>query len=199
MTRSKPKTRARLGIDLDEVVFRYFHTFRPFAAKELGRPEEDLRDPAFYSLVASGWFNEEEHYRQVHGTAVDAGLYRDLEVIEGASENLWKLNDEGFTIHIITSRFVNKGQHGTVISQTGESLDKNNIPFHSITFDGLKYEHNADVYLDDAPHNIETLRKEGKFVVIFDTTYNRHIDGLRVKNWEEFYQIVTDRFPATSE
>ena len=196
-------TRARLGIDLDECVFRYFDALRPYAAEALGVDAADI-DTAFpiprsYSLVESGWFKSDEQFYEIHGLAVEQGLYRNLAMIEGASDTLWRLNDEGFHLHIITSRFVNHKQHFTVVTDTAFSLDKDNIPFRGITFDGYKTEHNADVYLDDSPKNIFNLRAAGKQVIIFDAPYNQDIEGARVHDWDEAYAMITEMFPEAAQ
>ena len=53
-----------------------------------------------------------------------------------------------------------------------------------------KYEYckeaQVDVMLEDNPETVLYLRSKGIRTIIFDTEYNRHIDGERVKTWLEF-------------
>lgn len=185
-----------LGIDLDEVCARYIDYFRGVTSRELGVSEESLSPPAFYSFKESGWgFDSEDHFREVHGKAVEAGLYEKLVQIEGASETLWRLSDEGYENHVITSRFVNHRQNAMVLEQTAKWLDKENIPYRSISFTSRKELFNADLFIDDSPSNIERLRANGKNVLIFTAPYNVNIPGPRAGNWEEVYTYIKENHP----
>lgn len=181
-----------LGVDLDEVVFIYLGAILE-VMKENGLPVPN-EDPEFFGMVEAGWFETVEHYRETHGKAVDQGLYERLEVAEGASEVLWDLVKSGYEINIITSRFVNPGQHGLVVPQTAAALEKNNIPYSSISFLANKTRFLADAYIDDGPHNLEPLQALDRFTIIFDQRYNRHIPGPRATNWKEVREILRDKF-----
>src|SRR5690606_25865570 len=92
-------------------------------------------------------------------------ILRDLPVIEGAAESLWRLSDAGVWIRVITHRlYVNWG-HATSIADTVTWLDRERIPYRDICFLGAKPEVEADVYIDDGPHNIEALRALGNDVI----------------------------------
>lgn len=185
------KTAFRLGLDLDNVTLKYTDAIRRYTAEEFGVAPETLADPKFYSMFQSGWgFESEDHFRQVHAAAVLRGLYTQLEPMPGASEALWALSDSGVHIHIITSRFVVHGQHSRVIADTAQNLEDLNIPFRGITFEADKKQVNADLYIDDAPYNVEALRAAGKNVLVFDAPYNRHVDGPRANNWTEARDYV---------
>ena len=51
----------------------------------------------------------------------------------------------------------------------------------------------ADIYIDDAPHNITALRGAGCEAIIFDQPYNQQLEGLRARDWGEVEEIVMDR------
>lgn len=184
-----------LGVDLDGVCLDYTGEFRNFTAKVLGVDPKDIADPSSYSFFESGWgFTSEDHFKLVHGQAVDDGLYTRLPTMPGVSETLHRLSDKGYHIRIITNRFVNKGQHGKVVAQTAERLETANIPYRDLCFVKDKTEINADLYLDDAPFNIEALRAVGREAVVFTAPYNHHMDGPRVDNWEQVEQYLFERF-----
>lgn len=187
--------RGLLGIDLDGVCVQYTEGLREFAAKELGVAPEVLLDPVSYSFHESGWFESEEHFREVHGKAVDAGLYATLEEIPGASAALWKLNDLGFHLRVITSRFVNHGQHLRVVQDTVASLDRLNIPYRDISFARDKRDFACDLMIDDSPGNVESLRGIGRDVLVFEAPYNLHVPGPRARNWDEVVEYVLAKFP----
>lgn len=189
----------RIGLDLDGVVFNYTEGLRQASAKALNVDPNTLPDPAFYSLFKSGWFESEEQFKEIHSSAVDQRLYRDLPTIEGASETLWRLSNLGAHIHIITSRFVVHGQHAQVLADTANSLDMHNIPFRSIGFDAHKVNHMADVYIDDSPANIHALRDAGRDVICFTADYNLGIDGPRANNWDDVWNYIINKFATEEE
>jgi len=57
---------------------------------------------------------------------------------------------------------------------------------------GAKTDVGADAYIDDGPHNIESLRAAGRTAIVFEQPYNRDLDGLRARNWDEVEEIVYD-------
>lgn len=176
----------RLGLDLDNTVLRYTEGIRKHSIELLGLPPEKFSEPSHYSLVDSGWpFKTEDEFRKAHGWAVEQGLYSGLEAIEGAPEALREIAEAGVHIHIITSRFVLPNQHGRVMRDTVQNLDDLGIPFRGISFENDKSVILADLYVDDAPHNIVPLREQGRRVLTFDALYNRGIDGDRAVNWQE--------------
>lgn len=190
------KARATLGIDLDECVFHYVDTIAPYIAKATDRPVKELVDPEHYSMTKSGWCSSREEFTNIHGDAVtNHEIYRNLPVIEGASQTLWELSNEGFHIVIVTSRFVNNRQHAEVLRQTGLALDEADIPYHDICFLAQKHLLAADIFLDDAPANIESLQEAGREVLIMDRSYNRDLEGQRVHNWTEIGDIIRKKFP----
>ena len=54
----------------------------------------------------------------------------------------------------------------------------------------MKREVGGDAYVDDAPHNVESLRKAGYDCIVMDAAYNRDIDGARAMNWDDVEKIV---------
>lgn len=187
--------RGIIGLDLDEVSVGYMSGLRTAAAAALNVDPESLIEPFSYSLYESGWFESEDQFREIHGQAVEDGLYAKLEMLEGASEALWDLSNAGFHIHVITSRFVNHGQNARVLADTANSLDRLRIPYRDISFIKDKRRVLADIYIDDSPSNIKLLREAGRHVLTFDTLYNRSITGPRAYNWTEAKAYIEENFP----
>ena len=108
-----------------------------------------------------------------------------MPVIDGCAEALWRLSDAGVWIRIITHRlYVNWGHHEAV-ADTVAWLDEHGIPYRDLCFLGAKPEVQADLYIDDAPHNIEALRAAGNEVIAFAQPYNADVGGLRAATWDE--------------
>lgn len=183
-----------LGVDLDEVVFGYISGFRDWLREslDLDIPEQT---PDTWSLCDSGWFATEEEFHRIHGEAVNAGLYENLKVLSGAKKHLRQLSMSGYDINIITSRFVNPGQHKRVVSQTVAALDANHIPYNNLAFLSNKTLMLADAYIDDSPNNIKRLHDAGRFVIAFDMPYNQGLQAsARATNWDEVRAILTEKF-----
>lgn len=182
-----------LGVDLDEVVFQYIEGFRTWL-RERRNIEAPSGMPPFYSFAESGWFETEEEFKRLHGEAVAEDLYRFLTPVEGAIDTLWELSDAGYTLNIVTSRFVNPGQHWKVVTSTAESLEHHNVPHHNLSFMKDKTLQRSHLYIDDSPHNIKALGDAGIPIVIFDVPYNRHLEGDRVTNWQDLRIYIKEKF-----
>lgn len=181
-----------LGVDLDEVVFRYIEGLRQVLHTSGVVPPSG--EPKSYNMSEAGWFTSREEFCKAHGEAVEDGLYLKLDLIEGASEKLWDLSDSGYQITIITSRFVNPGQHQKVVSQTVEALEKSRIPYSNISFLDNKVLQFADAYIDDSPTNLQGLSEAGRLVIRKEMAYNLDSPGIRATSWSEIREILRENF-----
>lgn len=183
-----------LGVDLDGVCANYYSALRDMVAEKYGIPRNQIENiypnPKYYNM--KDWPGFEENFVKYHTEAVMEGLFMNMAPIEGASEVLWRLNEEGHHIRIITSRFVKHGQNGKVISDTAYWLDKNDIPYRDIMFVRHKPDVYADVYIDDSPENLAALSTHGRQAIIFDAGYNKNLIGRRAHNWEEVYTHIEE-------
>lgn len=50
----------------------------------------------------------------------------------------------------------------------------------------------ADVFIDDAPHHLESIRLAGKRAICYSQSYNKEWDGERVNNLQEFVEKLKD-------
>jgi len=179
------------GVDLDGVVADYTLGFRDVVADVLSRDPESL--PIERSWDFAEWGIDQRDFDKLHEIAVNQRrMLRNLPMIDDAADALWRLSDAGVWIRVVTHRlYVNWG-HAAAISDTVVWLDRNRIPYRDICFLGAKPEVEADCYIDDAPHNIDSLRAAGNDVIVFDQPYNREYGGLRAHDWAEVEGIVVD-------
>lgn len=129
-------------------------------------------------------------------------------VIEGASENIQKLKDDGHKIYIITARWLTtdeadelfEGNPGEKMRNTVKNwLAKNNIIYDKLIFSGSDklnsiIENNIDVMIDDSPKNVMQLSQFTK-VLCYNWTYNREVEGkniYRCNNWNETYSKIVE-------
>jgi 5'-nucleotidase len=177
------------GVDLDGVCGDYTAAFRAVTAEELGVPVESL--PFERSWDFHEWGFGPGDYERIHRIAVlERRILRDLPIIDGAAEALWRLSDAGVWIRVITHRLYVNWSHATAVTDTVAWLDEARIPYRDICFLGAKPEVEADAYIDDGPHNVRALRELGNDVIVFDQPYNRDLDGPRAANWAEAEEIV---------
>ena len=180
-----------LGVDLDGVCADYNLGFREIVAADRGVEPESLTMPTQWGFES--WGLDEGEYLRLHKLAVtEKRLLRHLPAVEGCADALWRLSDLGAWIRIITHRLYTNWGHAAAVSDTVAWLDEHRIPYRDICFLGAKPQVEADAYIDDAPHNIEALRRAGNTVIIFDQPYNRELDGLRARNWKDVEELVAD-------
>lgn len=182
-----------LGLDLDGVVADWEGGFRKYVAAKRGVDPLTLAPATSWSFVDNGWFKSESEFQVEYAAALRSGLLRKLGAYPGASRSLWALSDAGVHIRIITHRLIAGGTFGATASDTVTFLEANRIPFRDLCFVADKSQVYADVYLDDAAHNIVNLRGHGGYAIVFDQLYNRSVDGPRVHNWAEAKDAIAQR------
>ena len=185
-----------LGLDLDGVCADYEGGFRDHCARLTGRPSSEFGPQTHWSFVESGWVGTEAEFYDLHARAVGGGLFADMSALTGVSKRLWQLSDAGVHIRVITHRLCINGTHAKTASDTVAWLETHNIPYRDLCFVADKSQVGADVYIDDAPHNVAALRASGGYTIVFDTLYNRGIDGPRAHNWAEAADLIMDRKAA---
>jgi 5'(3')-deoxyribonucleotidase len=181
-----------LGVDLDGVVGDFYGTLRKIAADWLNKPEDSLTTNVSYGLEEWG-LEEYGGYERLHRYAVtQRNIFRDMEPIENAPAVLRKLSGQNIRIRIITHRLYLKYSHRTTITQTVDWLDKFDIPYWDICFMNDKGAVGAHVYIDDAPENIISLRKQGCKIIIYTNSTNSDLPGLRAHNWADVERLVME-------
>jgi len=180
------------GVDLDGVVGDFYGAIRKIAAEWLNKPLETLTPEVTYGLSEWG-LAEFGGYDRLHRFAVtQRNIFGKMEPIENAPAILRKLSSQGIRIRIITHRLFLKYSHRTSITQTVDWLDNYDIPYWDICFMNDKGAIGADVYIDDAPENIISLRKQGCKTIVFANSTNRDLSGPRAENWFEVEHLVME-------
>jgi 5'(3')-deoxyribonucleotidase len=179
-----------IGVDLDGVCSDFFTRMREVAAEWFERPIKELTADVSYGLAEWG-IKTNEQYASLHRFAV---MQRDLFItspmIPGARKYLRIMSDEGARVRIITHRLFVHYFHKAAVSQTIDWLDQNGIPYWDLCFMKAKEQVGADIYIEDAPDNIEKLRKKGLFTICFGNSSNKTVDPPRAESWREVYELV---------
>jgi 5'(3')-deoxyribonucleotidase len=178
-----------LAVDLDGVCADHAEGFRRVVATERGIPPDALPPQETWNFHE--WGLTDGDFDRLHRQAVLVHrMFRDMPVIEGASEALWRLSDAGVWIRIVTHRLYANWGHAIAVADTVEWLDAAGIPYRDLCFLGRKPAVEADLYVEDAPHNVAELREAGNRVVVFDQPYNQALDGPRARSWTEVEAMV---------
>ncbi|MDZ7679740.1 MAG: hypothetical protein U5K29_14450 [Acidimicrobiales bacterium] len=179
------------GVDLDGVCGEYTAALAPIVATHQGRATEELEPPTTWDF--SDWGLDRPTFEHLHRRAVlDHRIFRTMPVVADVAEVLWRLSDAGVWIRVISHRLAVNWGHAVAVSDTVEWLDRAGIPYRDLCFLGDKPQIEADLYIDDAPHNVVALREQGNDVIVFDAAYNRHLDGPRASDWLAVEHLVSD-------
>lgn len=179
-----------LGVDMDGVCADFYGRMREIAAEWFECKIEDLTPEVSCGLGEWG-IKDIDQYNSLHRFAVtQRDLFRTAEMIPGSRKYLRKLSDEGVRIRIITHRLFIHYFHETAVKQTIDWLDHHGIPFWDLCFMKEKAQVGADIYIEDSPDNIESLRAAGLYTICFGNSTNTYISHPRAKSWAEVYELI---------
>jgi hypothetical protein len=80
--------------------------------------------------------------------------------------------------------------HKIAIQQTIEWLDYHDIPYWDLCFMKDKAAVGADLYIEDSPENIESLRADGHPTIVLKNSTNRQLPGPSVDSWSDVAALV---------
>ena len=182
-----------LGVDLDGVCSDFYGRMREIAAEWFERPVEELTPDVTYGLAEWG-IESGEQYASLHRFAVTArSLFSSSKMIPGARRYLRQLSNEGARIRIITHRLFIEYFHQDAVSQTIEWLDHHGIPYWDLCFMKAKEQVGADIYIEDSPGNLESLRSRGLFAICFANSTNTDVTEPRANSWAEAYDLIHEK------
>ena len=179
-----------LGVDLDGVCADFYGGLRPIAAEWTGRNVEDLPEVVSYTLPE--WnLGPYGGYEELHRFAVtQRQLFQKLQPMPGCPSGLRALSTADIRIRIITHRLFIKYFHKEAIQQTVAWLDMHGIPYWDLCFMRDKAEVGANLYVEDAPANVEAMRKAGLATLVFTNSTNLDLGEPRADSWAEVVDFV---------
>jgi 5'(3')-deoxyribonucleotidase len=181
-----------LGVDLDGVVADFYEGLRPIAAEWLGVPVNTLTPDVTYGLPE--WqLDRAGGYERLHRFAVtQRDLFKILNPLPLAPVVLRRLSAREIRIRIITHRLFIKYFHEKALIQTIGWLEHHGIPYWDLCFMKDKAAVGADLYLEDAPANVEKLRAARQQVICVGNSTNREVPPPRATTWADVELLVVE-------
>jgi 5'(3')-deoxyribonucleotidase len=177
----------RLGIDLDGVVAdfnagwitRYNEEFGADVPVDAVRVWDGIHELTHFPDMRRFWLWARGHER--------GSVFRHLETYEGALETLFDLGRAGHQIVILTTK------PGWAVHDTFAWIADQRIPTREVHMLGDKWTVPCDVYLDDAPHQIEAIHRARPEAVMcrFVRPWNDPVPGVsNIETWQDFANLV---------
>jgi 5'(3')-deoxyribonucleotidase len=185
-----------LGVDLDGVCADFYGRMRGIAAEWFESEIEALTEDVSYGLPEWG-VESSDQYSSLHRFAVtQRELFSSVPMIPGARRVLRKLSSEGYRIRIITHRLFIQYFHELAVRQTIEWLDRHGIPYWDLCFMKEKDQVGADIYVEDSPANVESLRTAGHYTICFGNSTNKQVAAPRASTWDDVYAFIKAKAPS---
>jgi 5'(3')-deoxyribonucleotidase len=188
----RPREHLRLGIDLDGVVADFNVGWMERYNREFGTQLHHSQVVMWDGLQQLTHFPSMDAFWE-WARSGPASIFRDLPIFEGAADVMARLARD-HRIVIVSSKF------DWAIPDTLAWLSEHRIPAREIHFVWDKTGVPCDVYLEDAPHNLEALveRRPEALVCRMVRAWNRRLRGARdVADWAEF-EVAVDEWQARS-
>lgn len=177
----------RLGIDLDGVVAdfnsgwinRYNADFGAGVAFDAVKAWNAIPSLTHFPHMGAFWKWAQDHDGHT--------LFRHLETYPGAVETLWRLVHRRHQVVILTTK------PAWAIHDTFAWLADHRIPTREVHILEHKWEVDCDIYLEDAPHNLEALvaHRPNRVVTRFARPWNSPLVGAHdIDDWETFEEFV---------
>ncbi len=180
----------RLGIDLDGVVADFNTAWIARYNAEFGTDVQRADVVSWAAMVDLTHFPGMDEFWAWCADGEDGSVFRHLGTYPGALESLERLS-RNHDIVILTTK------PDWAIPDTFAWLSDQRIPTREVHMLNDKWRVPCDVYLDDAPHQLEALVRERPNATVcrFVRPWNEPLFGARdIHDWNEFEALVDQQW-----
>lgn len=161
---------ARIGIDLDGVVYDFVGSFRHHLITNCGFDPERVKSYERWEFYLDWEMTLEEFLRECHAGANAGIIFNHGDAFPGTREALQRIRDMGHTLHVVTDRSF--GEAGTSEAATAKWVAKHLPKIESLTFSPDKTVANVDMMIDDKLQNYDALTRVGVDAWLLDRPWN---------------------------
>jgi len=180
----------RLGIDLDGVVADFTSGWVARYNNEFGTDLQPEQVETWGAMLDLTHFETMDEFWAWTARGDDGSLFRYLDTYPGAVDSLHRLARH-HDIVIITTK------PDWAVGDTFAWLSDQGIPTREVHITEDKWRVPCDVYLDDAPHQLEELHRQRPDATVcrFVRPWNQPLAGVRdIGDWAEFEALVDRRW-----
>lgn len=184
-----------LGIDVDGVLYPFHSVIARWIEKNRGMRPGVLDDiPLSWAWYRNQWGLDSDEFLEHYASGVRAGVvFSHGDPLPGSLHTIRRLADAGHKITYVSARAIPGISPNLAWTKTATWLRQHGFPHHArVVISDDKAAIPTDVFLDDAPHNIEALTAAGhEYPLLWDAPYNQDAKvPHRVRSWAGFVRVV---------
>lgn len=181
----------RIGCDLDGCAYPFAEEFTQYVSYRLG-----VQLPPFthWNSHQKHWGLSHEQLSELMADALQDGrLWSRAAPVRGFADATWKLIEMGHTVVIATDRLQDTPYAKLARQVTRQWLLNVHANYDELIFTADKRDARADIFIDDRPQAIPTLRLDGVTAIYFSRPWNLQFPYPRVDTWDEFVKFVEEQ------
>lgn len=187
-----------IGLDIDHVLYPFPTVFARWTERSKGLQPGTLDDHALtWKWYGPQWGMSSDEWLDHFTAGVLAGvIFAQGDPTPGSVAAVRRLHLAGHRLHYVTNRAVDGVSEEHAWQVTHRWLHEHGFVVDSLTISEDKASVDTDVFLDDAPHNIEALLDAGhRYPLLWDRPHNQghRFAGrqpVRVHDWHAFERVI---------